>query len=285
MSSTPPIELRRARDFGQVIADAFTFMKGNWKPLLGAMLRIAMLPLVVLVALAGAIAIVGLTQGRDGAALIGGLGILTFALLFPVMIYTAVMIEAVTHEYLRAYGRGEHHVLDTRELRRRCHGQFWSYLGIWFLATLATLIGALMCYIPGIWINTSFALAMIAHGEERLGATGSLERSYKLVNKKWWATFGLVLVLGMIAGMLAMVVIVPFYITAMVVMVMGAVGGGSEPPILMFVFLGIGYLLMILVSFLAIPLVRTGTGLWYFSLVEQMEGAGLRERIQGFEQA
>lgn len=285
MSSTPPIELRRARDFGQVIADAFTFMKGNWKPLLGAMLRIAMLPLVVLVALGGAIAIVGLTQGRDGAALIGGLGILTFALLFPVMIYTAVMIEAVTHEYLRAYGRGEHHVLDTRELRRRCHGQFWSYLGIWFLATLATLIGALMCYIPGIWINTSFALAMIAHGEERLGATGSLERSYKLVNKKWWATFGLVLVLGMIAGMLAMVVIVPFYITAMVVMVMGAVGGGSEPPILMFVFLGIGYLLMILVSFLAIPLVRTGTGLWYFSLVEQMEGAGLRERIQGFEQA
>lgn len=285
MSSTPPIELRRARDFGQVIADAFTFMKGNWRPLLGAMLRIAMLPLVVLVALAGAIAIVGLIQGRDGAALIGGLGILTFALLFPGMIYTAVMIEAVTHEYLRAYGRGEHHVLDTRELRRRCHGQFWSYLGIWFLATLATLIGALMCYIPGIWINTSFALAMIAHGEERLGATGSLERSYKLVNKKWWATFGLVLVLGMIAGMLAMVVIVPFYITAMVVMVMGAVGGGSEPPILMFVFLGIGYLLMILVSFLAIPLVRTGTGLWYFSLVEQMEGAGLRERIQGFEQA
>lgn len=285
MSSTPPIELRRARDFGQVIADSFTFMKGNWRPLLGAMLRIAMLPLVVLVALAGAIAIVGLIQGRDGAALIGGLGILTFALLFPVMIYTAVMIEAVTHEYLRAYGRGEHHVLDTRELRRRCHGQFWSYLGIWFLATLATLIGALMCYIPGIWINTSFALAMIAHGEERLGATGSLERSYKLVNKKWWATFGLVLVLGMIAGMLAMVVIVPFYITAMVVMVMGAVGGGSEPPILMFVFLGIGYLLMILVSFLAIPLVRTGTGLWYFSLVEQMEGAGLRERIQGFEQA
>ena len=285
MSSTPPIELRRARDFGQVIADAFTFMKGNWRPLLGAMLRIAMLPLVVLVALAGAIALVGLIQGRDGAALIGGLGILTFALLFPVMIYTAVMIEAVTHEYLRAYGRGEHHVLDTRELRRRCHGQFWSYLGIWFLATLATLIGALMCYIPGIWINTSFALAMIAHGEERLGATGSLERSYKLVNKKWWATFGLVLVLGMIAGMLAMVVIVPFYITAMVVMVMGAVGGGSEPPILMFVFLGIGYLLMILVSFLAIPLVRTGTGLWYFSLVEQMEGAGLRERIQGFEQA
>lgn len=285
MSSTPPIELRRARDFGQVIADAFTFMKGNWRPLLGAMLRIAMLPLVVLVALAGAIAIVGLIQGRDGAALIGGLGILTFALLFPVMIYTAVMIEAVTHEYLRAYGRGEHHVLDTRELRRRCHGQFWSYLGIWFLATLATLIGALMCYIPGIWINTSFALAMIAHGEERLGATGSLERSYKLVNKKWWATFGLVLVLGMIAGMMAMVVIVPFYIAAMVVMVMGAVGGGSEPPILMFVFLGIGYLLMILVSFLAIPLVRTGTGLWYFSLVEQMEGAGLRERIQGFEQA
>lgn len=285
MSSAPPLELRRARDFGQVIADAYTFMKGNWKPLIGAMVRIAMLPLVVLVALGGVIAIIGLTQGRDGAALIGGLGILTFMLLFAVMIYTAVMVEAVTHEYLRAYGRGEHHVLDTRELRRRCHGQFWSYLGIWFLATLATLIGALMCYIPGIWINTSFALAMIVHGEERLGATGSLERSYKLVNKKWWATFGLVLVLGMIAGMLAMVVIVPFYIAAMVVMVMGAVGGGSEPPILMLVFLGIGYLLMIFVSFLAIPLVRTGTGLWYFSLVEQTEGAGLRERIQGFEQS
>lgn len=284
MSTATTIELRRARDFGQVIADAFTFMKENWRHLLNAMVRIAMLPLVVLAVVGGAMAIVGLTLGRDGAVLIGGLGIAALVLLFPVMIYTAVMIEAVTHEYLRAYGRGEHHFLSTGELRQRCHSQFWSYLGIWFLATLATLIGVLFCYIPGIWINTSFALAMIAHGEERLGATGSLERSYKLVNRKWWATFGLVLVLGMVAGMLAMVVIVPFYIMAMVALVMSTAGGSGEPPIVMLVLLGIGYLLMIITTFLTIPLVRAGTGLWYFSLVEQAEGAGLRERIQGFEQ-
>ena len=88
----------------------------------------------------------------------------------------------------------------------------------------------------------------------------------------------------MIAGMLAMVVIVPFYIAAMVTMVMNAVGGSGEPPIAFFVLIGIAYLLAIVVSLLTVPLMRTGTGLWYFSLVEQSEGAGLRERIQGFEQ-
>lgn len=283
MNAAPPIELRRARDFGQVIADAFTFMKANWKPLLGAMLRIALLPLGLLVVLAGAIAVVGVSQGGQGAALIGALGIIGAVLLIPVMVYTAVMIEAVTHEYLRAYGRGEHHGLTVGELRKRCHGQFWSYLGIWFLATLGTMVGMVLCYLPGIWINVCFALGMIVHGEERLGASGSLERSYRLVNRKWWATFGLVLVMGMIAGMLAMVVLVPFYIAAMVAMVLSAVDGGG-PPIAFFVLIGIAYLLVILVSFLTIPLIRTTTGLWYFSLVEQAEGAGLRERIQGFEQ-
>lgn len=284
MNLAPPIELRRARDFGQVIADAFTFMKANWKPLLGAMLRIALLPLGLLIVLAGAMALVGVSQGEEGLALIGTLGIIAAVLLFPVMVYAAVMIEAVTHEFLRAYGRGEHHGLTVGELRKRCHGQFWNYLGIWFLATLGTLVGMVLCYLPGIWISVSFSLGMIAHGEERLGPTGSLERSYKLVNKKWWASFGLVLVLGMIAGMLAMVVIVPFYIAAMVTMVMNAVGGSGEPPIAFFVLIGIAYLLAIVVSLLTVPLMRTGTGLWYFSLVEQSEGAGLRERIQGFEQ-
>lgn len=286
MNQAQHIELRRTRDFGQVISDAFTFMRGNWRPLLSAILRIALWPVLLLVGMVGLLAYMSITGGNEDPQRIGITAIVLLLVLFPLMIYATVMLEAVTHEYLRAYGRGEHQVMSARELVHRCHGQFWRYLGIWFLATMATLIGAMLCYIPGIWINTSFSLAMIAHAEERLGATGSLDRSYKLVNKKWWATFALVLVLGLIAGMLAMVVFIPIYILAIVVGLLGSFGGpGEGAPLAMLVIMGVGYLLMILVAFLTIPLVRAGMGLWYFSLVEQTEGAGLRERLQGFEQA
>lgn len=201
-------------------------------------------------------------------------------LAIPCFLFSGVMMEAITNEYLGAYSRGEHVGITTGDLWRRSLSQFWQYFGILFLGGLAAMVGLVLCYLPGIWIGTSFVMAPMAHAQERLGATDALGRSFKLAHKKWWWTFLLVFVLYLIISAIQGMVFLPFYFAAIISFVTGMDDGfNTGPPIAAMIVGGIGYLLLIIVSFMLVPLLRVGTGLWYYALVEEFESKGLEDRV------
>ena len=291
MNPRPPIILRQRRDFGQTISDSFAFMRQNWKPLLKAVFTICVPPMLLGILCIGAFAFSMFSQMSAGAFgdvqpqlfpnIASVLGIL---LSVPCFIFAGVMMEAVIHEYIGAYERGEHVGITTGDLWRRSISQFWSYFGILFLGGLATMVGLVLCYLPGIWIATSFVLSPTTHGVERTGATDSLGRSFKLVHKKWWMTFLVVLVLGLIMYAIQMMVFLPFYLVTIVSMLSGINSGFSDGlPIASMIIGGIGYLLLIIVSFLILPWFRSGIALWYFSLGEEFESKGLQDRVGNLE--
>lgn len=284
MNTRPPIILRQRRDFGQTIGDSFAFMRQNWKPIMKALAGVSLLPMLIGLAVMGGMGYMAYTTiasggGQGPEAVFGSLfGVLAVVLMIVLFVYAGVMMEALTHEYFRAYERGEHVGMTTGELRHRCHGQFWSYFGIQFLTGIATVVGAVLCYLPGIWIAIAFILSPIAHGEERLGATGSMGRSFKLVHKSFWGTLGLVFVMSLIIGAIQMACFLPFYFVAIFSFIAGMQGG--EFPIVAAIVGGIGYIVLIVVSFFLIPLFRVSLGLQYYNLVEQFEGKGLQDRLQ-----
>ncbi|MEO8066612.1 MAG: hypothetical protein ABI599_02850 [Flavobacteriales bacterium] len=290
MSSRPPIVLRQRRDFGQTIGDTFAFMRQNWKPLWKAIFTICIPPILLGFLCIGAFAY-NMFNTVTAAASNGAFdsapsflpsiaSILGILLCIPCFLFGGVMMEAVTHEYLRAYARGEHIGITTGDLWRRSIGQFWQYFGILFLGGIAAMIGLVLCYLPGIWIGTSFVMAPMAHGEERLGATDALGRSFKLAHKKWWWTFLVVVVLYFIIGAIQGMIFLPFYFAAILSFFAGIDGDfSSGPPIAAMIIGGIGYLLLIVVSFMLMPLFRVGTGLWYHALVEEFESKGLQDRL------
>lgn len=288
MNPRPPIVLRQRRDFGQTISDSFAFMRQNAKPLFKAIITICFPPVLIALLIIGYF-MYGMFSGiqsamvsGDGPPVMSGVG-LTFSMLlyYPCLIFSGVMLEAVTHEYIRAYERGEHMGIATGDLWRRSIGQFWSYFGMLLLNGIATAAGLLLCLLPGLWIGTAFAFAPVAHGVERSGATESLGRSFKLVHKNWWLTFALALVMFIIMYVIIMAVFAPFYAVALVGIFTGAANGFSDGvPMVSVIVGGIGYLVAIAVSFLLVSWFRSGIALWYFSMVEEFEGKGLQERLQ-----
>jgi hypothetical protein len=72
-----------------------------------------------------------------------------------------------------------------------------SLLWLGLLYVLMVALGTLGCIIPGIWLAVAYALSIPALLIEDARGTNALRRSFRLVRKRWWPTFG-VLLLGFI---------------------------------------------------------------------------------------
>jgi hypothetical protein len=73
---------------------------------------------------------------------------------------------------------------------RRMHSLFW----LSFLVVLGVGVGFLLLLLPGIYLLIAWSLAVPVLMVEGLRGTKAIGRSYDLVRKNWWRTFGTLLV-------------------------------------------------------------------------------------------
>ena len=88
-----------------------------------------------------------------------------------------------------------------------------SLLVAQFVSGILILVGMLLFVLPGLIIAMMFSLIAPTIIIEQKGAFGSLERSRKLVSKRWLKTFALLIILGIIGGIvigIANVLTMPF---------------------------------------------------------------------------
>jgi hypothetical protein len=86
---------------------------------------------------------------------------------------------------------------DWRDSLRYAGRRFPSLLWLGFLYGLMVGLGLLGCVVPGIWLAVAYALAIPALLIEDTRGADALRRSFRLVRRRWWPTFG-VLLLGLI---------------------------------------------------------------------------------------
>ncbi|MCC7501271.1 MAG: hypothetical protein IT229_01995 [Flavobacteriales bacterium] len=282
MSNAAPVRLRQVRDLGQIISDSFLFVRQNWKILYKA-LAFACVPLVLL----GSFFFMGFFRETMGNAMRGSqavpsftgmlLGYLFFGLAFLLFI-------SIIQEYLRAYLAQEHTTLSSGDLIKRSLSQVPMYFGLGFVVYVIIILCMIAFIFPGIWMAISLSLVFSCHGIERAGF-GSIGRSFNLVKGDWWNTFGTLFLQGLLVGVIAYAVMIPFFL----LMGFGAFSGanlGSDPeaagttmmnamPIMMGV--------MSLVYLFLYPLPIIGTALIYFSQVEKKEQRGLGDQISQFD--
>lgn len=296
MQPTAPVQLREVRDFGQIITTTFQFLKQNRGPLFRAIATVC-LPIAIIAGFLMGKSI-GDIQGlafsmqrvNDPDAVLGNLlnGMLPMALGYILLILAFVSLTAIVNEYLRSYHLGEHQMISNGDLWKRTFGQLGVYFGTGFLSMVLIVLGFLLCFLPGFYPLTIFALVFVCHAIERTGVTGSMARSNNLVKDRFWETLGLVIVIGIINSVIGYALMLPFTIAGAVIGIntlTGMMDGGSGYPEWYGTFMAAQFSFQMAVSMLTYPIVSVALGLKYFSLVEEKEGAGLRERIQGFEQA
>ncbi|MDA2810240.1 glycerophosphoryl diester phosphodiesterase membrane domain-containing protein [Nocardiopsis sp. RSe5-2] len=70
--------------------------------------------------------------------------------------------------------------------------------------------GMLLTVVLGVWVYVRTALAMPAAVLERMGAGRALARSWRLTQRSWWRTFGILLLASLVTQMVASVLATPF---------------------------------------------------------------------------
>jgi hypothetical protein len=295
MQQTGNIQLRQARDFGQIITTTFTFLRQEWKPLARAILAIGLPTSVAGGFLAGGT--VAKFQGfqmapsDDPSEILGALASSLPLLLlgFLLLIVAWLLVVSMVHEYIRAYHLGEHHGITTPDLLKRGVSQVGPYLGASLLTGLLCFLGMILCVLPFFYAWAVLALVLPAHAIERTGGAGALGRSNQLVSGDFWPTLGLLFVIAIINGFINGIIQLPFTIVGIVVGINtgmeGLNSGSAELPAWWELFNSIGSAVQWCVQMLTYPIIAVCMALKYFSRVEETEGLGLKEKLAGFDQA
>lgn len=203
---------------GEILDGAFTAMRRYPKATFGLSAMVSILSALAQFALVMSLRDVFAAATLDpenidfgdlsGAAAVGLLTIVITGLaglLFSGML-TVVISEAVL-------GRK----IELGNVWARVKPRMWALIGVSLLVGLVTVIGALACLLPGIYLHIALSFTTSALILEGQSVTGAMGRSRELIKGDWWRVFGILLLAGIIGSVVAQVIQTPF----------GLVGGGS----------------------------------------------------------
>jgi hypothetical protein len=126
--------------------------------------------------------------------------------------------------------------------------------------------------IPGIYVAVVLSLALAVTLFEGTSFGDTWERCFKLIRDKWWSTFGLIVVMAIIVGIVGMIFAVPTAIIAFFVSAKMLPDVSTAWLVVANVIALVGRTMLNAVLYLAI-------GFQYTNLVERQEGRGLISAI------
>lgn len=276
-----PIELRRIRDFGEIINDTFTFLKENFKPLFTCLFA-----LCGFFVLAGA-ATTALTQTNTMNMYATKFDTNSYQAASPfisyvvsaifnaiVIVFGQLSIYLTTLCYISVYLEKK----DGKPTLTEVWGYFKYYflriLGSGFLITLLCFVGFLMCILPGVYLMTVMYLVFPIIVMENTSFRYAFNKSFTLIKDNWWTVFGILFVITLIVGVLSSFASVPLSIIVAAKAFL-SLKSFALPLVILFS-------LMQNILMLAYCLVAIAIAMCYFSLSEQKEGLGILSRMDAF---
>ena len=273
-----PIELRKSRDFGQIINDSFTFFKENFKPLTTALLIITGLFLIAgtISNVVSSLSMIDMYSSNiDNSQIFESHSvsyIITVLVNALILMLTQTFIHLTTLCYISVYLQ--------KGNKQPTFAEVWGYFKYYFLRAIGSgllivvliCIAFVACIIPGIYLTPIFYLIIPIIVIENASFKYAYNKSFRLIKENWWFVFGVIFVMGLIIGMAAGIVSVPMTIIA----------AGSKffslksftVPVLI-VFSTLRSLVTI-----AYALPSIAICMCYFTLSEEKEGLGLLGRIE-----
>ncbi|MEO6149488.1 MAG: hypothetical protein ABIN95_12035 [Mucilaginibacter sp.] len=276
-------ELRRVRDFGEIISDSFVFFKDNFKELFKPLIIICGFFIV-----SSSIAYVFMqinimritNQGyRDPASpdyteTSAAVGMFTgMGFYYINVMLLALCILLVTFCYMAVYQ-------EKKGLEKPTMEEVWGYFKYYFfrsmggciLMLIMVIIGTVLCVFPGMYLATVFYLILPIMIIENSSFSYALSKSFKLISGNWWLTFGVMFVMSLVVGFASSIASIP---VALITSFKQFISFGAFTTPLLIFFSVLMHILMLGYALLSISI-----ALCYFSYSEQKEGTGLMSRIE-----
>lgn len=270
------IEFRKAREFGEIINDTFTFIKQNFKPLLKVFIYLCGFFIVagMIAAIAQQLGIVKSIRNPGGLAAFSRANIFSirylFVLIFALANYTATIVAVLS--YIALYIKNDNTPPTVEEVWAYFKYYFFRVLGGNLFVSFFFGICFVACIIPGIYVFPAMSLFFPIMILENASIGYSFSRGFKLVKDFWWPTAGAIFIVWIITYATTSMASLP----ALLLTMFGVFGAGSAglSDAIVIVTTIIQYLCQV---FMIIPVI--GITLCYFNLLERQENAGLLDRI------
>ncbi|RQO79833.1 hypothetical protein DBR40_02430 [Pedobacter sp. KBW01] len=276
------LEFKKRRDFGQVINDTFTFMRQNFKPLITTYFTFC--GLFVLASMAAMLMqqykMVNIINTGIGNRYGKGFGIGSvygieyfLSLLFSMASYSSMTVAVLS--YIALYVRKGNQPPATDEVWGYFKYYFLRVFGSSILLILMLVVALICCLVPGFWLAPFVAMMFPIMVLENGSLGYAFSRSFKIIKDNFWVTFGTLVVVWIIVSACMSMIVLPTSLLNMVTMFT------SKSPHMNVTLTMITTVLQSLCQvFTIIPVITIS--LVYYSLVEQKESPGLKERISNF---
>lgn len=280
------IEFKKQRELGEILSDAFGFIRNQFKPFFGTFLKIVGPYLVVMLisfgfyfyAIGGAFSLDVQTSNEVFNPLLLFVALSVFMVS---VIVSYVMAQATVLYYIRSYANNKG-TIDYEEIKTDVYANFWRFVGLGFLVGITLIAGFMLCFIPGIYLYPPLMLSFSILVFDHKSVTDAFSYSFTLIKSNWWATFGTLFIIGLIIGIIGYVFNIPaaIYLWVKMGVFSGAmdaesVNGGFADPI--YILLN---LLSLSLQFMLNLVSVTAAALIYFHLNEKKNFTGTYERIE-----
>ncbi|PQJ73214.1 hypothetical protein [Polaribacter butkevichii] len=211
------IEFKKKRDLGSIISDTFKFLSTEWKSFFGTILKAAIIPILIAV---GAV----IYYVMSSTAVFGEMAKTTdfdsafdlnFAeLIIPIFIfigtylvaYALVTVNALS--YIKSYidNKG---VVNLEQVNILAKDKFGAYVGLFFLNGIILFVGALFCFFPAIYLGVVLSVSICFLIFQNKSVTESITDSFNFIKGHWWETFGVLIVVQLIIGLIGFLADLP----------------------------------------------------------------------------
>lgn len=179
----------------------------------------------------------------------------------------SVAASLVVNAYMLEYEAGNRNI--TPEIVwNRLKNYIGKGIGYSIVMVIFTLIATLFFLIPGIYVGVTLSLMYIVMMRENLDLGDTFRRCFYLIQDKWWSTFGLLIIVGIISSIIGYVFQIPTLIVTLSSFFQ--IGDGMND-----IWMAISGVIATVGSVLVRSLVLVAVVFQYYNLVERREGSGI----------
>ncbi len=277
------IEFRQVRDFSGVLSATFAFLRQNFKDI--AMMILTFVgPLIVIdtalnfyflqeMDTTTTNSVERLFQMYQNFSLVFLASLIVNLLAYSIF---AASVLLFIKRYIASHGAP----LDFKELLSPAIGYVPTTVVAYIITIVLFVIGLVLLIVPGVYVAIALSFVFIALIIEEKGLMESFARSFSVVSDNWWATFGLMLVLVMIAWALGVAVALPISVIGFAVGF--ASGEGFNPATFSQVFV-LAQPLIAFLNYIVYSAIFIGLTFKFFSIVEAKERPHLIEKVESLD--
>jgi flagellar biosynthesis protein FlhB len=273
------LSLREKRDFSSNLGLTFKFYGQNIKQIIVPMIVFS-LPFFLI---GGYLYFLGIKDIMAGSidpndvAVTSMMGYLYGGVLIILM--GVMMMQLSVYEYMNLYLKMPKEEITLNQIFNGGMRNFLIYLATGVIVSIIVSVSSILIF-PGIYFSIVFSIIFVVISVERLDPGKAISRCFQIMRGNWFRTFGFLIVLSIIIGMMSYAIILP--VTLSTALFPEIRSGNPEElatylPIIM-------VSLMVIINTIMYSVIFVGIGVLYFSMVEHKEEVGLRERIERLDE-